>query len=285
MNISNNNIANKDKKKPSYLRAIWITAIPLVIFIAAPLLISSNCHSGNDSSSCIGAGYAAAYCLIAGVPVTTITLIVSLSVIRYKRNRNDDNIALANSVEQQSTEIGIDVTSDASVESAVADKNNSVKDSSRTNSILFIFCLTFSLIGIFILSPLAITYGPLRAISVFISIVYIAMNFLIITTQYKKAIRPGDLWVVLVNLLVLLITTFEIFEHNNHIFPMSKSLYGSPIATGPSIIAVVVFVLYLAVSSNKKALGKKGKTALLAASVVNIALSIFVLLSPAFIRV
>jgi uncharacterized membrane protein len=149
------------RKKPSYLRAIWITIIPLLIFVGIPILSGINCEAHKTGTyDCMGAGYAMVYGIAIGVPLAIITFIASFLAIRTKRERR----AEVTYSEQQ-----------AQVQSI---NNDAINDNRPVNRALFNIDLVSVLVGIILLPMGGI--GFFKPFSVVIALVYILINIFVI---------------------------------------------------------------------------------------------------------
>ena len=259
MSISDNregaNIGKR--KKPSYLRAIWITIIPLLIFVGIPMLSGMNCEAHKTGTyDCIGTGYVLFYGTAIGVPLAIITFIASFLVIRTMRERR----AEATYSEQQTQAQSIN--------------NDAINDNRPVNRALFNIDLVSVLVGI-ILLPMGVI-GFFKPFSVVIALVYILINILVITSQRGRRLQIGELYVVLANLIPLSICIDGMIIGEDSL--MDASLYGNPLLIGPILVAILVFVLYMIASSSKKYLREISKNVLFILSAANIIMSVVVII-------
>lgn len=246
------------RKKPSYLRAIWITIIPLLIFVGIPMLSGMNCEAHKTGTyDCMGAGYAMFYGIVIGVPLAIITFIASFLVIRIMRERR----AEVTCSEQQ-----------AQVQSI--NNNDAINDNRPVNRLLFNIDLVSVLVGI-ILLPMGII-GFFKPFSVVIASVYILINILVIASQRGRRLQIGELYVVIANLIPLSICIDGMIIGEDGL--MDASLYGNPLLIGPILVAILVFVLYIIASSSKKYLREISKNVLFILSAANIIMSVVVII-------
>ena len=258
MSISDNREgANMGKrKKPSYLRAIWITIILLLIFVGIPMISEMNCEAHKTGTyDCIGTGYVLFYGIAIGIPLAIITFIASFLAIRTKRERR----AEVTCSEQQ-----------AQVQSI---NNDAINDNRPVNRALFNIDLVSVLVGIILLPMGVIRF--FKPFSVVIASVYILINILVIATQRGRRLQIGELYIVLANLIPLSICIDGMIIGEDGL--MDASLYGNPLLIGPILVAILVFVLYVIVSSSKKYLREISKNVLLILSAANIIMSVVVI--------
>ena len=246
------------RKKPSYLRAIWITIIPLLIFVGIPMLSGMNCEAHKTGTyDCMGAGYAMFYGIAIGVPLAIITFIASFLVIRTMRERR----AEVTTYSEQQTQ-------------AQSINNDAINDNRPVNRALFNIDLVSVLVGIILLPMGVIRF--FKPFSVVIASVYILINVLVIATQRGRRLQIGELYIVLANLIPLSICIDGMIIGEDGL--MDASLYGNPLLTGPILVVILVFVLYMIASSLKKYLREISKNVLFILSAANIIMSVVVII-------